>query len=166
MHSVTGGRRSTGGFTLVELLVVVAVVAILGAIALPSYSTYVMRSKRADAKTVILQAAQFLERNYTSAGCYNFTLQTACASQSGAAAALPAALAVAPTAAATNPGRTNYKITATLAQQSYSLTATPCGASSASCAGFADPDCGALTLDNAGIKTAAGPSTATACWQR
>ena len=59
------------GFTLIEVMIVVAIVAILGAVALPSYQQYVERSRRADAKAVLLEATQFMERVFTERGAYN-----------------------------------------------------------------------------------------------
>lgn len=58
--------KNQKGFTLLELMVVVAIVAILTAIAVPSYRNYVMKARRATAATCIEQAAQFLERYYTT----------------------------------------------------------------------------------------------------
>jgi type IV pilus assembly protein PilE len=160
--NVAGRAWAPRGFTLVELMVTVAVVAILAALAVPSYSSYVVRSKRAEAKTVILQAAQFMERNYTQAGCYNS--QISCAPTPGAATVLPPTLSQSPTT-----GLANYTIALAATPQSFTLTAAPCGATSGTCAGFTDPDCGSLSLDNAGTKGASGASTAPAilqCWQR
>jgi type IV pilus assembly protein PilE len=171
------------GFSLIELMITVAVVAILAVVALPSYSAYVIRSKRAEAKTALLQAAQYLERNFSQAGCYDFTDAPSCNNRgpigNGQAVGVPAtsvtdyviALGAAvppPTAAA--PG------------QGYSLSATPCGEGGGCANGsnFDDPDCGVLTLDQTGAKGAVNVSnsvnTATAtgtvlagiqkCWQR
>lgn len=64
-------RRSiTTGFTLIELMIVVAIVAILAAIAYPSYTEQVARGRRADAKASLLEAAQWMERRYTMQNTY------------------------------------------------------------------------------------------------
>ena len=54
------------GFTLIELLIAVVVVAVLAAIALPSYSAYIARARRAEARTHLVEAAQFMQRLYAS----------------------------------------------------------------------------------------------------
>jgi len=59
------------GFTLIELMIVVAVVAILAMIAYPSYNDYVMRSRRTDAKSALTTAAQAMEKFYTERMTYN-----------------------------------------------------------------------------------------------
>lgn len=59
------------GFTLIELMIVVVIIALLAAIAYPSYSDFVTRSQRADAKAALSQAAQTLERCFTRFGTYN-----------------------------------------------------------------------------------------------
>ena len=63
-------KRVSGGFTLIELMIVVVVVAILAAIAFPSYTRYVEQARRADAKSALLDAAQRLERFYTQNNTY------------------------------------------------------------------------------------------------
>lgn len=62
------------GFTLIELMIVVAVVAILSAVAYPSYAEYIRRGHRSDAKAGLLQAQQWLERAATATGQYPTTL--------------------------------------------------------------------------------------------
>ncbi len=59
------------GFTLIELMIVVAVVGILAAIAYPSYQEQVRKSRRADAAAVLMRNAQILERVYTETGSYS-----------------------------------------------------------------------------------------------
>ena len=54
------------GFTLIELIITVAVVAILAAIALPNYEEHVRRGRRAELQTQVLQAGGFMERYFTS----------------------------------------------------------------------------------------------------
>ncbi len=53
--------RKNYGFTLIELMIVVSVIALLGAISYPMYTRYVIKSKRAEAKTALLELSQFQE---------------------------------------------------------------------------------------------------------
>jgi len=62
------------GFTLIELMIVIVVISILMAIAIPNYSAYVMRSHRAYAKAALLKASQWMERTATATGSYTDTL--------------------------------------------------------------------------------------------
>jgi len=158
------------GFTLVELMVAVAVVAILAAIAIPSYSAYVVRGKRAQAKAALLQAAQFLERNYSSAGCYDFSDAPSCLARKP----VGAGTAVAPSNTTSDYAMAFGALPAgTLPGQGFTLTATPCGAFAGGCAGgstFTDAECGTFTLDNTGAKGALAGAAAAAvaqqCWGR
>lgn len=133
------------GFTLIELMIVVAIVGILAAVALPSYSRYIARGHRSAAKAALLDAAQFLER-YRSA---NFKYVDGL----GAAPALPAGVSVAP-----KEGTVRYNIAVSAADAtSFALTATPTG--------WVDATCGNLTLNNLGVKGQAVGDAAT-CWNR
>ena len=129
---------------MVELMIVVAIISILAAIAYPSYQDSVRKSRRADAKTVLLEAAQFMERRHTE------NLRTGYAG-----AALPAELQAAPKDG--NPKY--YNVTLVSAQNTFTLSAAPQGAQSS------DP-CGTLTLTNTGVKGVTGGSKPVdECWR-
>lgn len=159
------------GFTLIELMVVITVLAILAAVAIPNYTAYVTRSKRAGAKTVLLDAAAQLERNYSTNGCYNKNTTAACATPA------TAGNDVVIQSRAPAEGRQAYVVTASFADgagvitgQVFTLTATPCGTAGNCPAGsetsFTDAECGNFVLAHTGNRTVSGTGGAATCWQR
>jgi type IV pilus assembly protein PilE len=68
-------KKIVRGFTLIEVMIVVAVIAILAAIAIPSYEIFIQRANRGNAKAALLKAAQFMERTATAQGKYPATLE-------------------------------------------------------------------------------------------
>ncbi len=67
----SGDRSAQGGFTLIELMITVAIVAILSSIAYPSYRDYVARGRRAEAQALLMQSAQWMERFYAENYAYD-----------------------------------------------------------------------------------------------
>ncbi len=143
-------RFKSRGFTLIELMIVVAIVAILAAIAYPSYQDSVRKSRRADARAVLLEAAQFMERRYTE----NF--------QAGYTSVNNAALTAAGLGSSPKDGGTAYyniQVVTVANPPSFTLSAQPVGAQSG------DTGCGTLSLTNTGLKTVSGPKPAAECWR-
>lgn len=66
-------RTLSRGFTLIEVMIVVAIIGLLAAIAIPSYNAYIQRSHRTEAKNYLMAIAQRLEQNYSLSGSYNTT---------------------------------------------------------------------------------------------
>ena len=62
---MTPTRRCTAGFTLIELMITVAIIAILAAVAYPAYTDQIAKGRRAEAKTTLLDGAQWMERFYS-----------------------------------------------------------------------------------------------------
>ena len=142
--------KTLRGFTLIEIMIVVAIIGILAAIAYPSYQDSVRKSRRADARSVVLQAAQFMERRYTEnlQGGYAAVTQAMLNAQG---------LGVSPNDGG---GTVYYNIgLATVANPpSFTLSAVPAGAQSSDA-------CGTLTLTNAGVKGQAAGKTVDQCWR-
>ncbi len=151
-HSRTG--RCTG-FTLIELLIVIVVLGILTAVAVPTYQAHTARANRAEAKAALMQAAQLMERNYSTANCYNYRTPATCAAQAGAAMAIAIQVPAGPAAAA----RYNIALSA-VNRSSFTLRATRSGTMSN------DP-CGDFTLTHTGTQGLIGNTLSFAeCWQR
>jgi len=145
------------GFTLVEIMVVLAIVMTLAAIAMPSYTENIKQSKRAEAKAQLLEAAQYMQRFYSQNDSY-------AQNRAGTAVTIPDALARVPRTAAA--GSQNYSIgfaTPAPTTATFTLQAAPRVDGS-----MAGDKCGTFTLTQAGQRGVAGNAagtTADSCWK-
>lgn len=151
------------GFTLIELMITVAVIAILAAIAYPSYTEYVARARRADAKTVIQEAAQVLERRYTE--CSGYNRKPDCTTTTNMTEVLSTSLQSSPKEGTTkwyqmDTGSGKTAVAAT----TFTLVFKPQGSQ-------ANDKCGSFSLTNTGAKTVVDKPTGSTttvddCWNR
>lgn len=146
------------GFTLIELMIVVAVIALLAAIALPSYNQYVQRTRRSDAQSALMNAQQAEEKFFFRCNRYGSltevygTAAPNCGQPPATGASIPSP-------------QTFYNIALSrITAVDYQLTAAPAGVQ-------ANDPCGTLSITNAGVKDASGdPAFATdgdvkRCWK-
>ena len=145
-------RRMVKGFTLIELMVVVAIVAILAAVVLPAYQDSIRKSKRADAQGALMSFANAMERHFTSNGTYLG------AGTTGGNTGAPTIFA---TKSPVDGNSTIYNLTIkAVTASTYTLLASPVGGQASD---------GKLELDNTGARrwdadNSGGFSTAENTW--
>ena len=138
------GVKRSGGFTLIELMITVAIIAILSAIAMPSYLDYVRKGKRADARA-LLQAASIAQEKYRLSNATYASLTTLLNPPC-------------PTAGACPSEQGNYTLAnpTVVSGSTYTLTAN-----AASSSQLADTGCTAITYTVNGTSVTYGPD---GCW--
>lgn len=119
LSQLTIDKKNQQGFTLIELMIVVAIIGILAAIALPNYRQYVIRASREAAQTELVQLATLQEKIYLNSNAYSFTVTGNYTGQSGGGLGV--------SSGNTSDGRYSISAAATTAgsTQDFTLTATP-----------------------------------------
>ncbi len=151
-------RSDARGFTLIELMIVVAIIGILAAVAFPAYNQSVRKSRRSDAKAALLDLAAREERYLSTANVY--TDQAPLLGYGTGTTITPAnPMSVLSGATA------YYQLSVTLppspaAPTSFTISATPISGTSQA----QDTQCGAYTLKNTGAQGIGGSGNAADCW--
>jgi len=147
-HSISS-RATSHGFTLIEVMVVVAILGILSAIAYPSYVEYVNRSRRAEAQATLMELSQFMERRYTTVSTY--------------AVVAPNGTLSAPALPITTRGGYNFAFAASQpTRTTYTLVASRTGVMS-------NDTCGDFSLTHTGVRAQVASTSTRAladCWRQ
>ncbi len=154
---------SSAGFTLIELMITLAIIAILSAVAYPLYANQLIKSQRVEARTALMRAATLLERRFTQDAGYPASA-AAFSTLYGLAQSTPIYSDPDNAASAT---RSRFLVTyapgtppATgLAPLSYTLTATP------QANARTDSDCGNFSLNERGQRSVSGSNPRNECWR-
>jgi type IV pilus assembly protein PilE len=147
-------RRAQGGFTLIELMIAVAIVGILLRLAYPAYTASVKKSRRADAKTALLDVAQREERYLATTNVYTVSAP-AMGYATGTTITTAAPMSV------LSGSKAYYEVAVSMPTTTqFIVTASPI----AGTAQTQDTQCGSFSIDNTGKQSITGTGSAADCW--
>ena len=151
----SNNKKSVSGFTLIELMITVAIVGILAAVAYPSYTSHLAKGRRADARVQLATAQQWMERFYSEN--FNFATDTAGNTVTSTFNIQPFS-----TSPRLGEGTALYNIGLTVAatSQTYIITAAPIVGRA-----MAADACGSFTLTNTGRRGVTGTEALLTCWR-
>ena len=149
-------KHGSLGFTLIELMVTVAIVSILATIAVTSYSSQVQKSRRTEAKSALLDLSGREEKLFSTTNAYS-NLEAFLGYAAGGSLTVMTNMPF---------GNNYYTLTvqvpdpgqAPVTPSTYLLTATPVGTQAK------DTSCGSFSLNQLGVQTSTGTATAASCW--
>jgi type IV pilus assembly protein PilE len=145
-------KRNSLGFTLIELMVVVAILGILLTIATPAYNEYVKKARRSDAKSALMSASQAMERFYTENASYNGAALGSGATDIAKTSSVDGYYTIAFDSTPTAATACAATVTTNASASAYRLCATPTGSQSGD-------SCTVMSLSQTGAKL-----PATGCW--
>jgi type IV pilus assembly protein PilE len=152
------GTKAQHGFTLIELMIAVAIIGILAAIAYPSYTTYVQRSYRSEGIAMLTDGVARMERYYAQ----NNTYAAADLAALGFAMAVPKDKVTVDTPVASQSGKYKLSFKGAPGATTYTFQVVPQDAQ-------AKDACGTLTIDQTGTRTTSldstKPTDSAACWK-
>ena len=154
-------RGAQPGFTLIEMMIVAAVIAILAAIAYPAYTAQMLQAQRTEGKAALMRASQLLERSFTQNGAYPAGATLLATLYGAAAGTAIYSNPDNPTSAALGKFQIVYVPAAGAAPVDYLLRATP------QTAAISDTDCPTLGIDARGrrLVSDAVPAAGSRCWR-
>ena len=147
LKQIRAPRRASSGFTLIEIMITVLIVAVLAAVATAGYRSQVQKSRRTDARNALLDLAGREEKLFSTANAYSQT-----PSDLGyGAVGISFPITV---------GSGYYTVSATVPNPpvSYVITATAIGTQAN------DTQCATLSVDQTGSQTSTGGATSSTCW--